>query len=323
MTVHNANWPAWSPPEQLRRLLAKLPPVARAKYQRLVAMSADTEALINSSIAKQKPLEVSFSDLEHRRQFLDPKSEPEALAAVEAEMDGLRSEHARLDQERSRRQASKQNLDQTISSLREVFLLGGRLTWPVHEVRIEARPEAGEDLPTAILRVRRELAAAQGELHAVRDAPATLEELGIQIIEEVERKAARGRPQVVVKASKLTLMWPDVISFAPRGTVLSAPMGAASDMLCWLHQKEISQKLFGDLIAQRQQDGGTGISDEERTARIAELEANIMQLEQQEEALIEQALEAGVEVHRRVSASPWALLSIAPGAAEEVLQAAE
>jgi hypothetical protein len=304
-------------------LLARLPPCARSKYQRLVAQSADTEALINSSIAKQKPLEVSFSDLEHRRQFLDPKSEPEALAAVEAEMDGLRSEHARLDRERSARQASKQNTDQIIAGLREVFLLGGKLTWPVHELRIEARPQEGETLTDAILRTRTEIAVASSELAAVRHASGTLEELGIQIIEEIERKAARGKPRVSVNASKLSVHWSDVVSFAPKGTVISAPMGSGSDMMCWLFQKEIAQKLVADLLAQHQESGGPGISEEERSERTKELEARVMRLEHEEECLIDQALAQGVEVHRRTGASPWALLGIAPGAAEEVLQAAE
>jgi hypothetical protein len=321
--THNSNWPAWSPPEALRRILGRLPPVAKLKYNRLTAMSADCEALINSSIAKQTPLQVSFGDLEHRRQFLDPKTDAAELAALEAEMDAVRSELARLDRERSTRQASKQNTDQIIAGLREVFLLGGKLTWPVHAVHVEARPQDGEDLPSAILRTRAEIVVAHSELAAVRHASGTLEELGIQIVEEIERKAERGRPRVTVNANKLTISWPDVLSLAPKGSVLSAPMGSGSDMLCWLHQKEVAQKLFGDLLAQHQESGGTGISEEERGTRIKEIGARVMELEHTEENLIEQALAAGIECHRRTGASPWALLSIAPGAEVPVMEAAE
>jgi hypothetical protein len=47
--------------------------------------------------------------------------------------------------------------------------------------------------------------------------------------------------------------------------------------------------------------------------RIAELEARILQLE--EEVLIEQALVAGVDCHRRPYAPPWPLLGIEPDTA--------
>jgi hypothetical protein len=322
MTVHNTNWPAWSPNEQLRRLLSKLPPVAKLKYNRLTAMSSDAEALIMASIERTKPLSVALDDALRRLEYIDAKADPDGAKAIEAEIEDLRDQLRRLDRERSTRQAAKANCDQVLSALREVFLLGGRLVFPVHAVHIEARPQEGETLSDAILRTRTEIAVAQSELTAVRHASGTLEELGIQIIEEIARKAARGRATVNVNGGKLSIAWPDVIALAPKGTVLSAPMGAASDMLCWLHQKEIAQKLFGDLVDQ-QRESGPGISEAERAARIKELEARVMRLEHEEECLIEQALAQGVEVHRRTGASPWALLSIAPGAAEEVLQAAE
>ena len=319
--MNNANWPAWSPPEQLRRLLGKLPPVARAKFQRLTAESADAEALIMASVARQKPIEVALNDAIARLNYTDAKADPDGAKAIEAEIEELRVQLQRLDRERAVRQATKQNLDQTISTLREIFILGGRLTFPVHEVHIDAQPRDREDLKAAILRTRNEISVAQSELRALRNAIGTLEELGVQVLREVERKAARGRPRVNVNAGKVSIAWPDVITLGPRDQVIGAPQAAASDMLCWLHEQEIAKKLVTDLVAQLPVGGG--ISEAERTARIAETEPAIARLENEEEALIEQALAAGIEVHRRVNASPWALLGIAPGAAEEVLQAAE
>lgn len=319
--MNNANWPAWSPPEQLRRLLGKLPPVARAKFQRLTAESADAEALIMASVARQKPIEVALNDAIARLNYTDAKADPDGAKAIEAEIEELRVQLQRLDRERAVRQATKQNLDQTISTLREIFILGGRLTFPVHEVHIDAQPRDREDLKAAILRTRNEISVAQSELRALRNAIGTLEELGVQVLREVERKAARGRPRVNVNAGKVSIAWPDVITLGPRDQVIGAPQAAASDMLCWLHEQEIAKKLVTDLVAQLPVGGG--ISEAERTARIAETEPAIARLENEEEALIEQATAAGIEVHRRVNASPWALLGIAPGAAEEVLQAAE
>jgi hypothetical protein len=321
MTVHNQNWPAWSPPEQLRRLLSKLPPVARAKYQKLVSMSADAEALIMASIARTKPLEVALNDAIARLNYTDAKADPDGAKAIEQEIEELRAQYERLDRERATRQATKQNVEQTLSTLRDVFILGGKLTFPVHAVHVTAALREDEDLKAAILRTRNEISAAQSELRALRNAAGTLEELGVQVLREVERKAARGRPRVNTSGSKLTISWPDVIALGPRDTVLGAPQGAASDQLCWLFQEQVAKQLVTDLIAALPEGGG--ISEAERTARIGEIEAAIARLENEEEALIEQALAAGIEVHRRIGASPWALLGIAPGAAEEVLQAAE
>jgi hypothetical protein len=320
VTAHNSNWPAWSAPEELRRRLGRLPQRARDKYNALVSASSDAEALIMASIGRAKPLEVALNDALRQLNYIDVKADPDGAKAIEVEIERLRLEYQRLDRERATRQAMKANCDQVLASLRDVFLLT-KITWPLHEVRIDARPQDGQDLKAAILRTRDEISAAQGELRALRNAAGTLEELGVQVLREVERKAARGRPRLNVNAGKVSISWCDMIAFAPRDTVIGAPQGAASDLLCWLFEQQIMQKLFADLIA-AQPEGG-GISEAERTARIAETEAAIAHLEHTEEALIEQALAAGIEVHRRPSASPWALLGIAPGAAEEVMEAAE
>jgi hypothetical protein len=69
-----------------------------------------------------------------------------------------------------------------------------------------------------------------------------------------------------------------------------------------------------------------GISAPDRKARIIEIEAHIRQLEHEEEGLIEQALAAGIEVHRRYDASPYAVLGLAASwqaAPQPVMEAAE
>ena len=49
----------------------------------------------------------------------------------------------------------------------------------------------------------------------------------------------------------------------------------------------------------------------ERAERIPELERRAFVLEWEEESLVEQALDAGLEVHRRVDANPFAVLGVA------------
>jgi hypothetical protein len=210
-------------------------------------------------------------------------------------------------------------VDQLLSTLREVFLLGSKISWPVHAVRIDARPHDGETISDAIVRTRREIAAAQHEVRAVRALPPSREELINQLIDEIAGMAAAGKPRFDLRDGKLRVHWPDVVSLAPKGTVVSAPSGSSSRLLCWLMGEEVIKRLGHELLDNLPD----GISAEERKTRIAECEASIMRLEHEEESLIEQALDAGIEVHRRVTASAYAMLSIEADAEVPVLQAAE
>jgi hypothetical protein len=55
-------------------------------------------------------------------------------------------------------------------------------------------------------------------------------------------------------------------------------------------------------------EGGIGAANRKR--RIAELEAELFELETDEKSLITQAFDAGMEAHRRVHASGFALLGL-------------
>jgi hypothetical protein len=67
-----------------------------------------------------------------------------------------------------------------------------------------------------------------------------------------------------------------------------------------------------ELCTARLEEVAGGITAADRARRIAELERQLFQLEHGEEQLIEAALAAGLEVHRRPHASPYALLGIEP-----------
>jgi hypothetical protein len=104
-----------------------------------------------------------------------------------------------------------------------------RLTGP-----LPAGRKKGESIADALLRVRREIAAAQGELMRVKAAPPPKDEVQIAIIQEVDRLAAEGRPVVTTSDGKVELHWPDVQMYASPGATLSAPSGSASRLIAWL-----------------------------------------------------------------------------------------
>jgi len=171
----------------------------------------------------------------------------------------------------------------------------------------------GESLTDAILRLRSEIGIARNELMRIKTAPLPAAEIKAQIEAEVDRAAAAGAPRVTSGAGKLSIDWCDVQAFAAPGAARSAPSGSASQLACWLHRDEIIDRLTADV-----EDAPGSIPSAERPQRIRESEARIFALEVGEERLVVAALEQGLEVHRRIDASPWAILY---GAAEEAVQA--
>jgi hypothetical protein len=174
----------------------------------------------------------------------------------------------------------------------------------------------GEALTDAILRVRSEIAETRAQLVAVRTAPPPASEAKAVIEAEIDRMASTGRPHVSVDGGKIAINWPDVMRYAVPGAALSAPSGSASKLLCALFPTELKKLLTAGIVDVR-----GSIPSTERPRLIREAEARILALEIGEERLVMAALEQGLEVHRRIDASCWAILYA--GAEEAVAEAAE
>jgi hypothetical protein len=74
--------------------------------------------------------------------------------------------------------------------------------------------------------------------------------------------------------------------------------------LCALFPEQIKKLLTAGITDVR-----GSVSSGERPQRIRDCEARILSLEVAEERLVMAALEHGVEVHRRIDASPFAILN--------------
>jgi hypothetical protein len=182
-----------------------------------------------------------------------------------------------------------------------------------------AHPREGEDLAAVITRVRRDISRAQAELTRVKTAPPTPAEAKSAVRAEIERLALLGKPSLQINGNKIAIHFLDQQMHAAPGQAFVAPSGSASAMLCWLFGDQIIKHATANLD---QIEGGISTADRKR--KVAELEAELFQLETDEESLVAQALDAGMEAHRRVHASGFALLGlevVPPGAG--VLQAAE
>jgi hypothetical protein len=299
-------------------MLAAAPPIARRKFKALEALVADSGALVKATMQHEAVLEGRLAELHGRFRSADPKD-----AARLAELDRERAELAAELQEkqnlRAKRNGVRGNAEQIVSQLKYNFLSSENChgPWGLRAYAgPPAKPRAGESLEDAIRRVRSEITQVQATIAHIKQAPPSAAEVKSFLVGEVDRLAREGQPTVSFDAGKVQLTWPDQLRYAPPGQGLSAPSGSASKLDCWLHRDEIVRALsaFADDIK-------GGLSATERAQRIAELEADLLQTEFDEESLVEQGLAAGIDVHRRRDASPFALLGIVPISEREAIAA--
>ena len=155
-----------------------------------------------------------------------------------------------------------------------------------------AKPQmrTGETVLEVIARVRGELAAAQCELMQLRAAPLPIDDLKQMATEAVSRFAT---PSLQVQDGRLDIGWPkDPVAF-----------------LAWVNAEQVVARLHEQI--DRLPAPANALSAAERNRRTTEISARILELEHEEEALVEAALEAGHDgVSRREVASPAVVLGV-------------
>jgi hypothetical protein len=308
------------PPYSLGQVLDRLPPHARRKYDDIRALLADAEVLQSSLMERLKAKEERLADLMRRRSYAaDQGGNGAEVERLDGELANIRADLDRLDKERSRRNSVRGDVEQTLRRL-DNFLMqkaSGAVDVsypPKVTTGVPNGRRTGESYSDALRRTRREIAAAQAELMRLKSAPPTTDEIKIAIIEQIDALAKDGRPLVTTEGGTVTINWPDVMQYAGPGTALSAPSGSASRLIAWVLREPLLRKLIAEV-----EDVEGGIPARERPEKIREMEERIFGLEIAEERLVMAALEQGLEVHRRIDASPWAILGY--GLAEDAVPA--
>jgi hypothetical protein len=299
----------YDPESRSLAYLDLLPPVARKKYRRLEQQIRDAAALQESILAQERNLEDRYHSLMRRLKIADPKHEPDRVALIEAELSEVSDELERLRGERSKRNAVRASAEQILTRLRG-FLAGDNIFRDApYGVRpysgAPARLNNGESLEAALDRVRSAISRTQGEQAVVRAAPPSRDEVAAQLTAQINKMAAEGAPKISLDGGKVSIAWPDVQLYAVPGSGLSAPSGSASKLICFLFNEMMIKQVTASVANIE-----GGLSAAERAQRIAELDARVSRLEHEDEQLVEQALARGLEIHRRVDAHPFALLSI-------------
>ena len=265
----------------------QLPEPARAKLAAVEQQATDAQALMHAGAHR---LDTWEARVRHLTQVLDTVPSAERRQQAEKEMATARTELTRLREQQQQRATCHRSCGNLVGRLR-----GYISTLPVSAV-VEplppARPELlkGEAVPEAITRVRNELFAAQSQLTQLRAAPPTVADLKQMAKEAV---ATLGAPSLQVQGGKLDIAWPkDPVAF-----------------LAWLNAEQVVARLHQQIDRLPVQ--ANALSAAERSRRMTEISARILELEHQEEALVEAALEAGHDgVSRREGVSPAVVLGV-------------
>lgn len=294
------------PPFRVSQILERLPRPARKKFAQLQALVDDSEALVRSALTREKDLDSTIASLSMRLESIDQRGDPQAYQDLVEELKEGQTELAALFTAREKRNGVRRNCEQVLAQIRDVFLPNIN-PLKVHAVEIAAPTlQEGEDLASAILRLRREIYGINNQLQLLKTTHLPASEIKAALVAQVDAMVQAGCPRVDIGNGAVSIAWPDVSMFAAPGTVLTAPNGSASKLLAWMFRDQLIEKL-----TQSVDNIEDGIPQKEREPIRLRLEAELLQLERQEEHFVEQAIAAGLECERDPYRSGWAILGLA------------
>jgi hypothetical protein len=147
--------------------------------------------------------------------------------------------------------------------------------------------------------VRKEIAGLRQQLVTVKAAPLPLDDMRELVESFVVELMRRGQPGVAIVGDKLRVLFRGDMA-APED-VLALLAWAAPEQVCRALEREV-----GKLLPVR----ADALPPQERIRLLAELEAQLLDRERYESALIESARESGVEILFRADADPSAVLGV-------------
>jgi hypothetical protein len=158
----------------------------------------------------------------------------------------------------------------------------------------------GETFFDAIDATRNQISSLQGQLAVIRAAPLPLPDQFKAAAAYVAKLAATVKPTVaVMRDDQIRLSFRDSVIGGTDDVVALLAEIFPEAVQAWLERKiESAPRVVGAMPAS------------ERLQRVAELEKTLCELEQREEALIEQANKSGIDILRRPEASPPCVLGV-------------
>jgi hypothetical protein len=304
-----------------------LPTEAREKLLGLRAERDDARAMVSAAWDRleevQEPAQAASTRLQHLAEELsharDIRSRQARLADhprfVEATERARWTEEAlkRARQSYETRSVRVQALASLVTNL-EAWLRDLPPGSTVIEHHVEpAKPRKGETVFDAVERLRRRLEDLRADLVQVERAPITSAAAKARARGEIEALAQRGVPDTFALIENAApLVWPtakaEVVSWKDGRLDPFVPTVTAVDsraVLCWLFKDEMARKVEAEI--ELRSDDANALTDEQRALRKAELEADILDVQREEESLI---MTAGGDIPRRPDSAPPAILGV-------------
>jgi hypothetical protein len=207
---------------------------------------------------------------------------------------------ARLLQERDKHSFKFNQLSQLFFKIQqwltELRLPPGSTLEPAPLADIELN---GEKLSTVLEATRSEIQALRQHLVAVKAAPLPLEDQQKLAEDYVVQMLSAARPTVAVVRDQLRVTF--------RDSVIASTDDAIA-LLAWAAPDALYAALVRAMKAQPVR--ADAMSAEERIRRTDELSAQLLELEQREEALVLFAASDGIEIMRRPDADPRCVLGV-------------
>lgn len=304
--------------------LANLPPAARRKFL-TICDATDAASAVVSSLAERMSeandrcmaAEVRVRALRANSFERIPDDHPSLIAANE------KVAEARAERERYRElMAARSEAARPLREIRhqiENYL--GRVSEPLEEAPAIPAPELrkGENYAEAVARIRTKLSKLEEDRLAIDDAPIPSSIAKEKARAEIERLAAKGRPNVMalIESHDGSIQWPTKYEGAPIVWADGRPVGFAGrdgwsfdplSFAVWLHRDELLRRIEAEIADKS--DDASALTDETRAKKRAQTAGAILAAEREEERLIELAEEAGVSIGRREDADPRAILGI-------------
>jgi hypothetical protein len=268
---------------------SRLTKLSAAKY----ADMADTaEEAQNHVLSIQRRI----SETEKQLRNLNRETNSEAAKDFEAEI-------KRQSDRRDLAQAAYLSISTTLTAVRTWLVQLGPNVELQDIPSVFILPNDDENLVEAVERIRAEIDKLTSARANVARAVLPIADLRAETDKHVDALALRGRPTVWADRDQLHVRH-NVEGFAAEAIVL----------LAWLFPDQMKAKLHGEIDRVREDELRRHLPvmpKAERVAKLADLDARILEKERQEEFFICEVLSENTTIPRREHANPAAILGVA------------
>lgn len=284
-----------------------LPQAAEDKLDLLRRQKADFFALVRPLDDEQNDLigQRQAASMHLNRHRADGHGEIRNVGTLQlvdkiAKLDKNLERVRRLLEQRRANQASAVGLVHNVENYLKQAQRKGSLTAFTGEVNV---PKG--DPAKVLARTRETIAELRADRHKVRSAPFPSSVAKAYATSLIDELAARGRPSVAALLENVRhIEWKSAASMRwEYGNLIEGSVVAGVQLVAWLERDRLLAALYAEI--DEMADDKNALTEEERTAELARIEAQALELERIEEHLVE---ELGVE--RRPDADPRAVLHI-------------